>query len=640
MSNSIKLFADALRAGFEANTDQQSTQLGAGLALGENGCPEYTLDGLGDARLAIFSKAVRNIPLPNLDGLVTKAVDQILDIQLRDQTQANMFCRDLFVLAFEKRDCRGGEGERKIFYHLFWRIVSEYPSGFEIQKLISLIPEYGSWNDLFNLIDYIREYNKFFEPKALEQTQPLAHDSDSTISDISDDNNVTKRIGRRAKQFAERHKAQAQQAQQAQPDTKTLFVTQGIIDGVTHAIIEVVFTQWVKDLETLETDSDKSISLLAKWLPTERGHFAKYNHKVFKAMLRRFAVRENEYRISLTKLRSKLDIAETHMCEGTWAEIDPEKCPSVCAFKWRKSFLNISSDPEARGELRYPDNEDRMTARSRWLLAVKAGKVKGSQVSPDSMVSALITTVPTSEEIDLINAQWVSLRDSVRAKVAQARADGYQPMDQIIPMVDMSPSMNGTPKMAAIGLGIMLSELNSGPCANLLITFDSDCHVVDLSGCATFSQKVKRIQDLPMGYTTNFHLAMTRICELVRKYKLPQDSVPDLCILSDEQFDHHQFGYDKTMEGRMEEMFAQVGNEVSGVGYSKPRTVHWNLRGDTGGYPALPDARNVQMIAGYSPSLFDLILCGVPEPTPYQTMRRKLDSLRYQPVRDIILLDE
>jgi hypothetical protein len=41
------------------------------------------------------------------------------------------------------------------------------------------------------------------------------------------------------------------------------------------------------------------------------------------------------------------------------------------------------------------------------------------------------------------------------------------------------------------------------------------------------------------------------------------------------------------------------------------------------------------MLTGYSPALFDLIVCGKPEPTQYDTMRRKLDSARYDPVREI-----
>lgn len=633
MSNPTKLFADALKAGLESSQQMPSTQqIPSGLALGENGCPEYTLDGLGDSRLAIFSKFVRGIPTESIDELVIRAISQIDGIEQKEHAKA--FVRDLFVLAFEKRDCRGGEGERTIFYHFFWRLVVEY-DWIITREMISLIPDYGSWNDLFNIIDYLREYNKSFM-KSKSDSDSNSDVVSSLDSDSDSDAgypNVTGRIGQRGKQVAKKFEAQAKTKPIRE---QTLFVHQDLLDMVIDLAIDIIHDQWVKDIGKLDEESNGSVSLLAKWLPTERGHFAKKNYKVFKKLLDKFGIREKEYRGKLTALRAKIDVAETHMCNGTWAQIDPKKTPSVCAFKWRKSFLNLPSNQmmEMCGTLRYPENEDRMAARERWLAAVKSGKVKGAQLSPDMMVQAVQYTYITKDEVDLIDAQWVSLRDSVRSKIAQARADGYEPMDNIIPMCDMSPSMSGTPMLAAVGLGIMLSELNSGACGNLIITFDSDCHVVDLSGCATFSEKVKKIYSLPIGYSTNFHLAMERICGLIRAHKLPQESIPALCILSDEQFDHHQFGYSRTMEDQMTKMFAQVGLEVSGTAYSKPRTVHWNLRGDTDGYPAQADSRNVQMIAGYSPALFDLILCGFPEPTPYQTMRRKLDSPRYQPVRD------
>ena len=88
------------------------------------------------------------------------------------------------------------------------------------------------------------------------------------------------------------------------------------------------------------------------------------------------------------------------------------------------------------------------------------------------------------------------------------------------------------------------------------------------------------------------------------------------------------------MEDQLETMFHDIGIQVSGIPYAKPGTVHWNLRGDTNGFASTAHAPNVQMVQGYSAALFDLILCGKPEATPYETMRRKLDSPRYDLVRE------
>lgn len=508
-----------------------------------------------------------------------------------------------------------------------------------------------------------------------DDVSELGMDSDSASASDSDSDsdqdprfkNVTGRTGMRRKQFKARHFLL--------DFVKTLDVSIDTIKRVTDNIIEVVKTKYVEDI--LLMSSNKSISLLGKWLPTERGNFAKHNFTVWKRLvyilskavaseLGTIAFNENQverdYRVRTVGMRDYIDVAERHMCEGTWSELDPSKVPSKCAAKNRKAFLNELTEYQAKHlgretELigsesitgnRYPDREDRVNTRLKWLDAIASKKIKGSQLSPDELVMAAIKATTTSEK-DMINAQWISLRDSVQIKIEKARQEGFKPMDNIIPMIDLSPSMNSghrgccsqkssktSPKMAAIGLGIMLSELNAGPCRDLLVTFDSRCEIIDLRKCKndTFTEKVSRVLDLPEGYSTNFHLAIERICGLVRVNKLPQESIPALCILSDEQFDNPQFGYNATMEDRMNRMFHDVGMEISGTPYSKPRTVHWNLRGDTEGFPAIADSENVQMIAGYSPSLFDLILCGKPSPTPFETMRRKLDSARYQPVRD------
>lgn len=63
--------------------------------------------------------------------------------------RTNQAFRDLAVLAFQTRDVRGGRGERRLFYLMF-KAIAAY--NLELaQDLIPLIPEYGSWDDMFAL---------------------------------------------------------------------------------------------------------------------------------------------------------------------------------------------------------------------------------------------------------------------------------------------------------------------------------------------------------------------------------------------------------------------------------------------------------------------------------------------------------
>jgi len=659
-------FANALRANSDigglpllSNVDEIHSD--PKLNFGENGTLQYTTEGVESIALAMFSGLCRDVPIEKIEEYIDKYIEQYDAMRHIDFEKAKTFLCDLFLILFEKRDCRGGEGERLIFAHMIWKLYSKFKH--ITSAMIELIPEYGSWKDPWNLIEYVRIYELTSIHRYQNLIKSSDEDNDSTQSNdesksdesnLSDDDLpplVTGRTGLRAKMSKSRKSLAAKllESRKSLRDPVDLFIKTEFADDM----IRVAKQQFEKD-KAKWLPTDKSLSLLAKWLPTEKSEFAKHNHKVWKSLVRTLVglhstTPEKDYRKILTEMRAKIDIPEAKMCSGRFSEINPKTVPSVCGFKFRKAFLNTLTDSEAEkrgrepGYLpdtseyetgnRFPEDEDRVSCRKNWLDAIKEKKIKGGQLSPDALVVA-IRAAQTPEEISLIDAQYEDLLKKTQDSVDKAKADGFDPMDNIIPMVDMSPSMNGTPKNAAIGLGIMLSDLNSKEFGGLAITFDDQCHVVDFSATNTFSEKVALIDKLPMGYSTNFHLAMQRVCEIVEKYKIPEDSVPSLCILSDEQFDHHQFGYNATMEDQLVKMFHDVGVKVGGTPYKKPRTVHWNLRGDTDGFPAKADHRNVQMLTGYSPALFDLILCGKPEPTPYDTMRRKLDSARYDPVRE------
>ena len=58
---------------------------------------------------------------------------------------------DLFVLAFQTRDIRGGKGERDLFKHFYSALNDELSS--VTRSTVDLVPEYGCWRDLFALAD-------------------------------------------------------------------------------------------------------------------------------------------------------------------------------------------------------------------------------------------------------------------------------------------------------------------------------------------------------------------------------------------------------------------------------------------------------------------------------------------------------
>ena len=79
---------------------------------GENGHAELTAAGLGDALLALFDKAVRGLDETRIRTLTADIIAEARDAG--DEQRI----KDLFLLAFHTRWCRGGKGERKLLYQL------------------------------------------------------------------------------------------------------------------------------------------------------------------------------------------------------------------------------------------------------------------------------------------------------------------------------------------------------------------------------------------------------------------------------------------------------------------------------------------------------------------------------------------
>ena len=103
-------------------------------AVGVNGADVYTADGVGDIRVALYTSLVRGLSRADIKGFVEKAV---------------AYEQDLWLLAFQCRDVRGGKGERTVALQLFAELCAQWPH--RIEPMLRLWAEYGCWRDLFVL---------------------------------------------------------------------------------------------------------------------------------------------------------------------------------------------------------------------------------------------------------------------------------------------------------------------------------------------------------------------------------------------------------------------------------------------------------------------------------------------------------
>ena len=122
-----------------ANNDEASRMI-----TGENGHAALSAAGLGDTLLALFDKLVRGLPEDSVRANVAEVMKDA-----RERAEPEMV-KNLFVMTFHTRWCRGGKGERTLFYTLLKVLYALYPT--VVLDLADLIPKYGYWKDLLSLL--------------------------------------------------------------------------------------------------------------------------------------------------------------------------------------------------------------------------------------------------------------------------------------------------------------------------------------------------------------------------------------------------------------------------------------------------------------------------------------------------------
>lgn len=108
--------------------------------IGSKGSDVY--DSTGDARVDLSVRLVRGAEEEDLSARISAVAD--LDLV------------DAFVMAFHSRNVRGGKGERDIFQALYTGLLAAHTA--LALDLLDLVPHYGSWRDLFDILsDSVRD---------------------------------------------------------------------------------------------------------------------------------------------------------------------------------------------------------------------------------------------------------------------------------------------------------------------------------------------------------------------------------------------------------------------------------------------------------------------------------------------------
>jgi hypothetical protein len=403
--------------------------------------------------------------------------------------------------------------------------------------------------------------------------------------------------------------------------------------------------------------ADKSISLLAKWIPRQNRQ-KEIAQQIALAMFKEgnFSHRMMLYRKRISRLNKYLDTVEIDQCGKTWSNIKPASVPGRALAKYRSAFMNEKKGEGNINITRYPDVEDRVKCAEIFKEhMVKAAKGEAVVRAVDTVMvheiySRIIKNMHSSEEEKNLNrAQWRVIRENLKSKGT---------FSKMIAMADFSGSMDGTPKMVSAAMSIMISELATGCGKNKIMTFDSEPTWIEFPESDDIYTKTDIIgkTSLAQGTSTDFQKAMELIISDLKKNRTPvEDMATDLVVFTDMAWDaacnssdvsyytsnsyrHHVKTEPwQTHIEMIRESFKRAGEDMfgEGKGYTMPRIIIWNLRSSGhDDFHAKADTPGVLNYSGWSQSIFKyLVANGFTAQTPYQGLRQQLDDPSYDLVR-------
>ena len=375
-------------------------------------------------------------------------------------------------------------------------------------------------------------------------------------------------------------------------------------------VYNIVDEQLIEDLYNMK--ENKSVSLLAKWLPSPNASSQK-TKKYAKQIYKTLGLTEREYRQILSRLRKYLDVVETKMSAKNWSEIKYEAVPSKANLIYSNAFLK--KDEERRKE---------------YLEKLKKGetKINASTLYPHDIVHKYSGGYCRLGNKDAtIEALWKALPDTVQGcGNTIVVADGSY---------SMTDNIGGNTTVTALdvanALAIYFAEHSSGEFKNKYITFSERPQLVDFSKADSLHDKLQIALTYDECANTNIEKVFDLILTTAIKHNMRQEDMPkNILIISDMEFDSCAASGDSNMWRRNrpnQRLFEIIAQRYADAGYQLPRLVFWNVNSRTGTIPVKENELGVALVSGFSVNIVKMVMSNKLD--PYECLLETLNSERY-----------
>lgn len=360
------------------------------------------------------------------------------------------------------------------------------------------------------------------------------------------------------------------------------YILEGLHTPIEKEVIDLIDKQLKDDYNS------EYPSLLAKWLPS-RGQNRKY-------LTVKLNLTNKQYRKILSKIRARLKLIETSLCNKEYSEIDFEKVPTKAMLKYRKAFQRHCEDEYSEYLEKASKGEKKINTKGLFAYEI-ISKIYGKNVN--------------NNEENLYQAMWEQQKDVL---------NGYD--GNILVMADTSGSMtwggfgSAQPIYSSIGLALYIAERNKGAFKDYYMTFSSRPLLQKVTG-KTIVDKVHNVKTIVQN--TNIDKAFELLLETAKNNNIPEEEMPThIIIISDMEFDNGVYSNGGTNFSGWKKAFKESG-------YKLPKIIFWNVSGNVMGTPTTKFENDVAMINGFSTSVFENIL-NIENLTPENVMLTKLEK--------------
>lgn len=385
-------------------------------------------------------------------------------------------------------------------------------------------------------------------------------------------------------------------------------------------VLYLVERQLIEDKDNMK--DSRSISLLAKWLPSENA--SSVHTKRYAAIIRKgLRMTSRDYRKLLSEMRKYIDVVECKMSAKQWSEINYESVPSRANLIYNDAFLR--------------NDEDR---RREYLSALEKGeaKINAGTLYPHDIVHKYCMNLYCVGKYDAtLEGLWKALPDTVNGcgnTIVVADGSG-----------SMTCNVGGNTSVTALdvanALAIYFAERSSGEFKDKYITFSERPQLVDFSKANTLRDKLDIAYRHDEVANTNVEAVFDLILSTAVKNNMSQEDIPaNILIVSDMEFDSCAT-MNPTSNGRYyrferptDTLFETIANKYAAHGYKLPRLVFWNVNSRTGTVPVKENDLGVALVSGFSVNIVNMVMSNKLD--PYECLLDVLNTERYQPIEDAI----